>query len=59
MNTGNGPHPVLGVQKGRQCGRVLDLVGLEAKQADDHLQIVLDPVVNLFEQGLAFQQRGA
>src|SRR6516225_11525590 len=38
---------------------VTDGTGLQAKQAGDHLQIVLDPVVDLLEQCLLLPEGGS
>ena len=47
MNAGHDHNPVPRLTKQFRVTGILDLVGLEIKQAADHVEIVFDPVVDL------------
>ena len=58
MHQGHRTDPIPAFREQLRYRRVLDAGSLEAEQAADQLQVVLDPVVHLSEQGLLLLGRG-
>jgi hypothetical protein len=58
MDDGHGPHAALALEEHVQGDGVLDLAGLEVKEAGDDLKVVLDAVVDLLQEESFFSQQG-
>ena len=54
MNEGDGLHPFAAILDGMQSGRIIQEVRLGIEQADDDLQVVLDAMMDFFEQPFLF-----
>jgi len=58
VDEGHDPHAALALGQDRAGARVLAPPGLQIEEAGDDLQVVLDPVVDLFQQGLFLAEGG-
>ena len=58
MHQGHRLDAIFAVEKNTVGGPVLDVLRLQVEQAHDDLQIVLHPVVYLFQQGFLLGERG-
>ena len=57
VDHGHGFHAMLALPKHRRGGLVGGCFGLQTQQAGDHLQVVLDAMVDLLDQDFFFGQR--